>query len=95
MTWSSSLSAASRRNSTGGAAQRSISTSRSQATLRTSSGRYADWLRNAKPHELADGLTIVVAAPADILRSKEAAGRDKDLEALPQMRRDFEDAGSL
>jgi hypothetical protein len=58
-------------------------------------GRYADWAKHASKHELEDGLIVVVAAPLDILRSKEAAGRDKDLAALPQMRQDFEDAGAL
>jgi hypothetical protein len=37
-------------------------------------------------------LTVVVAAREDILRSKEAAGREKDRAALPQMRQDFLDA---
>jgi hypothetical protein len=36
-----------------------------------------------------------VAAPDDILRSKEAAGRQKDRAALPQMGQDFRDAGAL
>jgi hypothetical protein len=58
-------------------------------------GEYADWLRNAGEHELAEGLVIVVASPSDILRSKAAAGRDKDLAVLEQMRTDFRDAGSL
>lgn len=57
-------------------------------------GYYEDWLRGARTVALEE-LTIVVAAPQDILRSKEAAGREKDLAALPQMRRDFEDAGTL
>jgi hypothetical protein len=52
-------------------------------------------LRNARPHHLDDGLTVVVAVPADILRSKEAAGREKDQAALPQMREDFRDSGAL
>lgn len=52
-------------------------------------GQYADWLREAREHRLAEGLTVVVAAPDDILRSKEAAGREKDRAALPQMRQDF------
>jgi len=51
-------------------------------------GHYADWLRGAREHRLGDGLTVVVAAPDDILRSKEAAGREKDRAALPQMRQD-------
>jgi uncharacterized nucleotidyltransferase DUF6036 len=58
-------------------------------------GMYADWLERAREHRLEDGLMIVVAAPEDILLSKEAAGREKDLAALPQMRRDFEEAGAL
>jgi hypothetical protein len=40
-------------------------------------------------------LTIVVAAPADILRSKSAAGRDKDRQVIPGMRRSFEADGLL
>jgi hypothetical protein len=58
-------------------------------------GHYADWLRGARKHRLGEGLTVVVAAPDDILRSKEAAGREKDRAALPQMRQDFIDAGAL
>jgi len=54
-------------------------------------GQYADWLRNAEPHQIQQGLTVVVAARDDIVRSKEAAGREKDLAALPQMREDFRD----
>jgi hypothetical protein len=55
-------------------------------------GYYQDWLREAREHEVANGLTVLVAAPEDILRSKEAAGRDKDRAALSQMRQDFLDA---
>lgn len=58
-------------------------------------GGYVDWTRNASTRELADGVTIVVASPADILRSKEASGRHKDLAVLAQMRSDFRDAGSM
>lgn len=53
-------------------------------------GQYADWLRRALDHELEPGLTIVVADPDDVLRSKEAAGREKDRAALPQMRIDLD-----
>jgi hypothetical protein len=35
-----------------------------------------------------------VAAPDDILRSKEAAGREKDRAALTQVRQDFLDSGA-
>jgi len=58
-------------------------------------GHYTDWLRAARAHRLDEELTVLVAAPDDILRSKEAAGREKDRAALPQMRRDFVDAGAL
>ena len=58
-------------------------------------GHYADWLRRAREHRLGEGIVVAVAAPDDILRSKEAAGREKDRAALPQMRQDFRDAGAL
>ena len=58
-------------------------------------GRYPDWLRNARSREVVDGLVVLVAAADDILRSKEAAGREKDRAALPQMRADFRDSGAL
>lgn len=57
-------------------------------------GGYEDWLKQADGKPFED-LTIVVAAPGDILRSKEAAGRDKDLEALPAIRRSFTEAGLI
>lgn len=57
-------------------------------------GHYADWLRGAQEHRLDEGFIVVVAAPDDILRSKEAAGREKDRAALPQMRQDFLDSGA-
>lgn len=58
-------------------------------------GDYGAWARNAKAEHVAEGLTVVVAAPDDILRSKEAAGRDKDHAALPLMRASFRDSGAL
>jgi hypothetical protein len=58
-------------------------------------GDYAGWIRHAQAREVEDGLTVLVAAADDILRSKEAAGREKDRAALPQMRRDFSDSGAL
>lgn len=58
-------------------------------------GGYEGWLDGAREHDLAGGLTILVAGPEDILRSKEAAGREKDRAAVGQMRQDFADAGSL
>jgi hypothetical protein len=35
----------------------------------------------------ADGVTILVASLADVIRSKEAANREKDRAALPRLRR--------
>jgi hypothetical protein len=58
-------------------------------------GHYADWIDNATTHELEPGVVVRVAAPDDLLRSKEAAGREKDRAALPQMRQDFRDSGAL
>ena len=57
-------------------------------------GHYDDWLRGARTLHVGD-LMIEVAAPEDILRSKQAAGRQKDVTALAQMRRGFEDTGTL
>jgi hypothetical protein len=58
-------------------------------------GEYSGWVANALELQIVEGLTVVVADPDDVLRSKEAAGRDKDLMTLPQIRRDFIDAGVL
>jgi hypothetical protein len=58
-------------------------------------GDYDGWVRDAQPHALDEEITVLVAACEDILRSKEAAGREKDRAALPQMRQDFADSGSL
>ena len=46
---------------------------------------YADLKRDALDMDVA-GVRICVAALADIVRSKEAAGRDKDKRALPVLR---------
>jgi hypothetical protein len=51
-------------------------------------GRYEDWMRNASEVEV-DHLTIVVVAPADIVKSKESSNREKDRAVLPGMRREF------
>jgi hypothetical protein len=47
---------------------------------------YEDLHRNADPRPVATGLQIDVASLADIIRSKTAAGRAKDLATLPQLR---------
>jgi hypothetical protein len=48
---------------------------------------YADLRRDAIEIEAADGVHILVASLADVIRSKEAAGREKDRMALPRLRR--------
>jgi len=47
---------------------------------------YPDLRRDAFEIDL-DGMTITVASLADVIRSKEAAGREKDRLALPRLRR--------
>jgi len=47
---------------------------------------YDDLHRNADPQLVATGLRIEVAALEDVIRSKTAAGRAKDLAALAQLR---------
>lgn len=49
-------------------------------------GGYEDLWRGAYRHPLAGGLHIAIASLQDIIRSKTAAGRAKDLAALPQLR---------
>ena len=46
---------------------------------------YADLRRDAVPLR-AGGVTVLVASLADVIRSKEAAGREKDHRALPRLR---------
>lgn len=58
-------------------------------------GDYAGWVERARERPLPGDLTIMVAGADDILWSKEAAGRDKDLEALPSLRRAFIDRGHI
>ena len=48
---------------------------------------FRDLRRDAIEIEAADRLHIQVASLADIIRSKEAAGREKDRLALPRLRR--------
>ncbi len=48
---------------------------------------YRDLRRDAIEIEAADGVSILVASLADVIRSKEAAGREKDRTALPRLRR--------
>lgn len=48
-------------------------------------GGYSAWAENATPVDVY-GITVAVAALDDIIRSKEAADRDKDRAALPILR---------
>ncbi|MFV1978748.1 MAG: hypothetical protein ACC649_05305 [Myxococcota bacterium] len=48
---------------------------------------FSDLRRDAVEIEAADRLHILVASLADVIRSKEAAGREKDRLALPRLRR--------
>ena len=48
---------------------------------------YSDLRRDAVEIEAADRLPILVASLEDVIRSKEAAGREKDRAALPRLRR--------
>lgn len=51
---------------------------------------YDDLRREASDVRLDDRLTVPVASLRDVIRSKEAAGRDKDLAQLPILRRTLE-----
>jgi hypothetical protein len=51
---------------------------------------YDDLRRDASRERLGGGLTVTVASLRDVIRSKEAAGRDKDLAQLPLLRRTLE-----
>jgi len=48
---------------------------------------FADLHRDAIEIEAARGVRILVASLADVIRSKEAAGRERDRLALPRLRR--------
>jgi hypothetical protein len=48
---------------------------------------FSDLRRDALEIEAADRLHILVASLDDVIRSKEAAGREKDRAALPRLRR--------
>jgi hypothetical protein len=48
---------------------------------------FADLKRDAIDIEASDRLHVLVASLEDVIRSKEAAGRDKDRVAVPRLRR--------
>ena len=58
-------------------------------------GGYPDLIKDADPLRVAVGpdLVVEVASLADVIRSKEAAGREKDRAALPMLRRALEESG--
>ena len=49
-------------------------------------GGYADLRREATEEPLTAKVTVRVAALADVIRSKEAANRDRDRRVLPALR---------
>lgn len=51
---------------------------------------YEDLVRDAKPFDLG-GTRVLIASLADVIRSKEAAGREKDRLVLPTLRRLLEE----
>ena len=51
---------------------------------------FDDLRRSATREQLTDTVTIFVAALADVIRSKEAAGREKDRAVLPILRQVLE-----
>lgn len=58
-------------------------------------GDYNAWMRNATQIEVEPGLVVHVGSPSDLLASKEATARDKDVQALPQIRAELLRAGTL
>jgi hypothetical protein len=56
---------------------------------------YEDLRRNATHERIADGLEVQVASLADVIRSKEAAGREKDRAVLPVLRQVLERSHSI
>jgi predicted nucleotidyltransferase len=50
---------------------------------------YEDLRRDARVEKI-EGVQVAIASLADIIRSKEAAGREKDLAQLPALRRTLE-----
>ncbi|MEX2628225.1 MAG: hypothetical protein WD225_15170 [Ilumatobacteraceae bacterium] len=48
-------------------------------------GGHDGWRRAATEEEVSDGLTVIVASLDDIIDSKRAANRPKDLLALPYL----------
>jgi hypothetical protein len=51
---------------------------------------YADLARGATREPIAEGLSVAVASLKDVIRSKQAADREKDRRVLPELRRVLE-----
>jgi hypothetical protein len=49
-------------------------------------GGFADLAQHASMHRVGD-IEVRIASLGDVIRSKEAAGRVKDLDALPELHR--------
>ena len=47
--------------------------------------RYHDLKRDAAPLAATEGVSVLVASLADVIRSKSAADREKDRRALPRL----------
>jgi hypothetical protein len=56
---------------------------------------YDDLRRDATPELITDTLEVNVASLADVIRSKEAAGREKDRAVLPVLRQVLERSRSI
>jgi hypothetical protein len=52
---------------------------------------FDDLRRDATRVQLGENLTVLVASLLDVIRSKEAAGREKDTAQLPLLRRTLEE----
>jgi hypothetical protein len=52
----------------------------------TGTGGFLDLVEHASVHRVGD-IEVRIASLADVIRSKEAAGRAKDLDALPELHR--------
>ena len=57
-------------------------------------GDYEDWLASAEAHALDDELTVLVAASADILRSRRRPGVRRIARRCRRCGQDFADSGS-
>ncbi len=62
-------------------------TLRATVIMKTDTSGFPDLLRDAVEIEAADRLHIFVASLEDVIRSKQAADREKDRLALPRLRR--------